>query len=54
MTPSVGVRVLAEGVEDRAQLAFLEQRGCDAIQGFLIGRPAPAAAFIERFPYPFE
>ncbi|MFL6709047.1 MAG: putative bifunctional diguanylate cyclase/phosphodiesterase [Massilia sp.] len=37
--------VVAEGVETEAQLLFLEQRGCQYIQGFLTGKPmtAPAA-----------
>lgn len=33
--------VAAEGVETPAQRAFLEHEGCDWMQGFLIGRPAP-------------
>lgn len=42
---SMGLSVLAEGVEDAGQLAFLEERGCDAYQGYLCSRPLPADAF---------
>ncbi len=37
--------VIAEGVETLAQLQYLEQIGCDEIQGFYFSRPVPAAAF---------
>ena len=33
--------VLAEGVENQEQLAFLAKENCDEIQGYLIGRPKP-------------
>ena len=36
---SLGIRVNAEGVESRAQLAALQKLGCDEMQGFLLGRP---------------
>ncbi|MBI5719683.1 MAG: bifunctional diguanylate cyclase/phosphodiesterase [Burkholderiales bacterium] len=38
---SMGIRVNAEGVETGPQLEQLRRLGCDEIQGFLLGRPAP-------------
>ena len=42
MAHSLGMKVVAEGVETEAQLAFLRKQGCDEIQGFLFSRPVPA------------
>ncbi|HEY3058366.1 MAG TPA: EAL domain-containing protein [Chloroflexota bacterium] len=39
---SLGLRVVAEGLEDRATQARLIELGCDLAQGYLLGRPAPA------------
>ncbi|MCG7964935.1 MAG: EAL domain-containing protein, partial [Candidatus Thiodiazotropha taylori] len=36
------IDVVAEGVESQSQLAFLQQQGCDYIQGYLIGIPQHA------------
>jgi diguanylate cyclase (GGDEF)-like protein/PAS domain S-box-containing protein len=41
---SLGLRVLAEGVETAAQRDFLFEHGCEAYQGFLCSQPLPAAA----------
>ena len=39
---SLNIRVNAEGVETDAQMRSLQAHGCDELQGFLLGRPAPA------------
>lgn len=41
----LGLKVVAEGVEDRACLDFLAASGCDVIQGYFISRPLPLAQF---------
>ncbi|MHA3902093.1 bifunctional diguanylate cyclase/phosphodiesterase [Castellaniella sp. WN] len=42
---SLGLRVIAEGVETEAQRAFLERHHCHAWQGYLLSRPLPVAEF---------
>jgi diguanylate cyclase (GGDEF)-like protein/PAS domain S-box-containing protein len=37
---NLGLRVVAEGLQDRMAEAVLVEAGCDAAQGFLVGRPA--------------
>jgi EAL domain-containing protein (putative c-di-GMP-specific phosphodiesterase class I) len=51
----LGKKVVAEGVGTRAQLDFLQQRGCDAFQGFWISQPLPAdrfETFVRTLPRP--
>ncbi|SNT29981.1 PAS domain S-box-containing protein/diguanylate cyclase (GGDEF) domain-containing protein [Noviherbaspirillum humi] len=42
---SLGLNVIAEGVETEAQRDFLADHGCHAYQGYLYGRPMPAEQF---------
>ncbi len=58
MARSLGIRVVAEGVETAEQLAFLRRHGCDAMQGYFFSKPLPAdelGALLRktgRFPLP--
>ncbi len=47
MAHSLGMRVVAEGVESEQQLAFLSVHGCDEMQGFYFSRPLAAGAMLE-------
>jgi EAL domain-containing protein (putative c-di-GMP-specific phosphodiesterase class I) len=40
---SLDIPILAEGIETESQLEILKREGCDEVQGFLLGRPAPQA-----------
>ena len=40
----LGMRVTAEGIETEEQLDLVHRSGCDKAQGFLLGRPSPAAS----------
>jgi PAS domain S-box-containing protein len=45
---SLGLDVVAEGVETEEQAAHLRRLGCELLQGYLLGRPLPADAFVSR------
>ena len=49
---ALGLRMVAEGVEDRRALKALETMGCDLAQGWHLGRPESAADFLERLSRP--
>tara|TARA_R110000772_G_scaffold266469_1_gene388978 strand:- start:1321 stop:3675 length:2355 start_codon:yes stop_codon:yes gene_type:complete len=55
MAHYLGLKVVAEGVENIASLRLLQAMGCDAVQGYYIARPMPApelAAWLEDLPPP--
>ena len=45
----MGLQVVAEGVETTEQAAFLQARGEVIVQGYLFGRPEPAATWLARW-----
>lgn len=47
-TSSLGLRAIAEGVEDQATLDRLRQLGRDEARGYHLGRPMPLAQLVDR------
>lgn len=45
MARSLNYNVIAEGVENQAQLNYLAAQGCNEVQGYFLGRPVPADEF---------
>jgi len=41
----LGMSMVAEGVETQEQFSFLTDEGCDALQGYLMGKPLPIARY---------
>ena len=53
MAHSLGLNVVAEGVEGEAQMQFLREHGCDEVQGYWLSRPLDAQAclaFLRTWP----
>ncbi len=48
---SLNLSVVAEGVENEAQAAFLQRHGCRLAQGYLYGRPAAPGDILSRWGY---
>jgi diguanylate cyclase (GGDEF)-like protein/PAS domain S-box-containing protein len=47
MAHSLGLRVVAEGVDRPAQFDFLKAHGCDEVQGYLFSPPLPPQEFVQ-------
>jgi EAL domain-containing protein (putative c-di-GMP-specific phosphodiesterase class I) len=43
----LGLKVVAEGVGTRAQLDFLDVRGCHCFQGYWVSKPLPSKEFVD-------
>lgn len=54
MARALGLHVIAEGVETRSQLSFLRAQGCEAFQGYLLGKPMPLDEFENSYRRPAE
>lgn len=52
MTGSLGLNVIAEGVETEAQREFLDKHGCHSFQGYLFSKPIPLEKFEELLQLP--
>jgi diguanylate cyclase len=48
MARSLGLEVIAEGVERDGELTVLREVGCQYVQGYLLGRPRPEAELLRR------
>ncbi|MEG3597869.1 MAG: EAL domain-containing protein, partial [Pseudomonadota bacterium] len=44
---SLSMKITAEGIETDSQLSFIQEQGCDEVQGFLTGRPIAAVDFLQ-------
>jgi len=45
---NLGLKVVAEGIEEHAAAAALQEMGCDFLQGFHFGKPMPNEAFVQQ------
>ena len=45
LAKDLNMKIVAEGIETKEQVEFLEEQGCDLIQGFYFARPMPVADF---------
>ena len=46
LAKGLGIEVTADGIENKEQLEYMRAAGVDLVQGYLLGRPAPALRFI--------
>jgi EAL domain-containing protein (putative c-di-GMP-specific phosphodiesterase class I) len=50
LSKSLNLKVIAEGVEDEAQMSFLRAHQCDEIQGYYFSKPLTLEEFAEKLP----
>jgi len=48
MAHALGMQVVAEGIEEQGQFAFLKKENCDFLQGYLFSRPEPVKKITKR------
>ncbi len=48
MSKDIGIKTLAEGVEEKEQVDFLKSIGCGKLQGYFYGKPMPVADLFEH------
>ena len=48
LAKSLNMKVIAEGIENREQANLLISLGCDTLQGYYFGKPAPISEWIEN------
>lgn len=48
---TLGLRIIAEGIESEAQWAFMRSQNCQQAQGFFFHRPLPCQEFVENLRY---
>ncbi len=48
MAKGLGINTVAEGVETKEHIKFLQEAGCDAVQGYYYAKPMPVSDFIEN------
>ena len=49
MAKGLGVKTIAEGVEDEKQLNILRKLGCDEIQGYIWSKPLKPCEFEKKY-----
>ncbi len=49
LSHTLGLEVVAEGVEEMAQEQFLRKFNCQKVQGYLYDRPLPANKVVEQY-----